>query len=272
MGEWLEKKIVSENLPASKIILDQFFVAVKMYVNENIAMWYNPGTPILRTSAAVFFLVGLGFLLIKFRDSRTHLLFLWLAAFVATGGLSVPPTAAQRYIAIAPACALIVGFAISEITYLLSKVWQNLTKTLTVVGFLIVLLLSLDDLRFYFFDYTPRAVMGGPNTWVAQRLADFLQTKEEGVEVAFFVGRMSYYTHSTLPYLVPHITGYEFFEEWGSPNNPVFQGDHFIFVILPEPKTEPNIPAIQESFPTSTPHPEYDRNGDILYWYIEISP
>ncbi len=270
IGEWMDKKIASENLPVSEIMFNQFFSAAKMYVNDPITMWYNPGTPILRTSAAVFFLVGLILLLIKFRDSRTHLLLLWLATFVATGGMSVPATASQRYIAVAPACALIVGFGISEITNLFSKVWQNLAKGLTIVGFLIVLLLSLDDLRFYFFDYTPDAVMGGPNTWVAQRLAEYLQTKEEGVEVAFFIGNMGYYTHSTLPYLAPHIRGYDVQEKWGSPNNPVLQGDHFIFVITPD--LEHYLPDLQEIYPNGDLGIEYDLNGEVLYWYIEISP
>jgi 4-amino-4-deoxy-L-arabinose transferase-like glycosyltransferase len=270
MGRWLENEIVIRGWPAWRIILDQLYLSIKSFAIAHLEMWYSPGTGILRWAAAIFFCLGLLLLLLKWRDSRTHLLLIWLAAFLATGTLSVPATAAQRYVAVAPLCVLLVGYFFSETPRLLSKPWPQALRGLNIAAIIIVSIISIDDLRFYFFDYTPTSYMGGPNTLVAQRLAEYLQTKED-LEVAFFgEPRMGYYSISSLPYLSPHIQGYDFRQPWGSEENPTLTNDHILFVLLPEHQDD--LTAIMEDYPEGVLLEEYDPYNSLLYWYYEVSP
>ncbi|MGD8455711.1 MAG: glycosyltransferase family 39 protein [Anaerolineales bacterium] len=271
IGGWLKDEIVITGLPAWCIILKQLSLSLQSFVNEPLQMWYSPGTGILRwpTAAAAFFLIGIILLAIKWRDSRTHLFAIWLAVFIATGTMSLPATAAQRYVAAAPVCALLVGYALSEIPGLISKDWPEIRRGLNVLAVIAAAVISLTDLQFYFFEYTPRSYMGGPNTLVAQRLAEYLQTKED-LEVAFFGDpRMGYYSISSLPYLAPHIQGYDFHHPWGSKENPTLTNEHIIFVLLPE--QQGSLTAIMEDYPGGVLKKEYDPYNSILYWYYEVS-
>jgi hypothetical protein len=272
-GWWLEDEIVITGSPAWRIILDQFSLSLQSFINAPLEMWYSPGTGILRwpSTAAVFFLIGLLLIVLKWRDTRTHLFAIWLAAFIATGTLSVPATAAQRYVAVAPVCVLMVGYAFSEIARLLSKAWSGALRTLNILAVIAVAIISADDLRFYFFEYTPTSYMGGPNTLVAQRLAEYLQTRE-GLDVAFFgAPRMGYYSISSLPYLAPHIRGHDHRYPWGSPDNPELTNDHILFVLLPE--HQDSLIAIMEDYPQGDLNEEYNHHdGSLLYWYYEVSP
>jgi 4-amino-4-deoxy-L-arabinose transferase-like glycosyltransferase len=269
-GQWLENEPAITGLPVWRIFLKQFSLSLESFVSAPLEMWYSPGTGILRPAAAAFFLLGILLMALKWRDERTHLFAIWLAAFIATGTLSLPATAAQRYVAVAPLCVLLVGYAFSEIPRLLAKVWPEARRGLNVLAVIAVAAISADDLRFYFFDYTPSSYMGGPNTLVAQRLAEFLQTKQD-LEVAFFGDpRMGYSSITSTLYLAPHIQGYDFHSPWGSEENPQLTNVHILFVLLPE--QQDNLAAIMKDYPYGVLLDERDPYGGILYWYYEVSP
>jgi len=271
-GRWLENEIVIKGWPAWRILLDQFRLSLESFFSAPLSMWYSPGTGIMRwpTAAAAFFILGLLLLLFKWRDERTHLFAIWLAAFIATGTLSLPATAAQRYVAVAPVCVLLVGYFFSEISRLLAKVWPEALKGLNVLAVIAVAVISAVDLQFYFLKYTPTSYMGGPNTLVAQRLAEFLQTKQD-MEVAFFGDpRMGYSSITSTLYLAPHIQGYDFHYPWGSEENPQLTNDHILFVLLPE--QQENLTAIIKDYPNGILLQEHNPFDDVLYWYYEVTP
>ncbi len=269
-GWWLENEMGLTGLPAWRVIFKQFLLSLGSFVSEPLELWYSPGTAILRPTAVVFFVLGLCLLLFKWRDARTHLFIIWLAAFVATGTLSLPATAAQRYVAAAPACVLLIGFAFSEIAILLNKAWDNSIRFTNILGIIAIIIISANDTWFYFFKYTPNSYMGGPNTFVAQKLAEYLQTKE-GLDVAFFgEPRMGYYSISSLPYLAPHIRGFDHRYPWGSPDNPELTNDHLLFVLLPN--HEEDLKAIMDTYSSGILREEYDPYGGLLYWYYEVFP
>jgi len=267
-GWWLENEMGLTGLPAWLVIFKQLLLSLGAFVSEPLELWYSPGTAILRPTAVVFFILGLCLLLIKWRDARTHLFVIWLASFVATGALSLPATAAQRYIAAAPACVLLIGYAFSEIAKFLAKAWDTRVRLPNILGIIAVILISANDVWFYFFEYTPTSYMGGPNTYVAQVLAEYLQTKDD-LDVAFFgEPRMGYYSISSLPYLAPHIQGYDHKHPWGSPNNPKLTNDHVLFVLLPNHGE--SLLAIMDTYPNGILQEEYDPYGGLLYWYYEV--
>jgi len=268
LGEWLENEVIIKGMPAWQILMNQLEGSARLFLDRPVTMWYNPGTPSLRPNALGLFLAGLSLLVLKLRDSRTHLLLIWVAAFVATGALSLPTSAAQRYVAVAPACAFIVGFSLSELSRSLSIIWSERIKLFNIVSIIIILLVSADDMRFYFFEYGPASDSHNLNTLVAQRLAEYLQTKEK-LEVAFFGSpRMGYYSISSLPYLAPHIHGNNFLFPWGEEGNPVLVGNHFLFVFLPNHGD--NLISVMSSYPEGDLWEEYDRDGNLLYYYFDV--
>ncbi len=267
LGDWLDYEVILQEKPGWQIMLDQLATSAKTFVSSPLDVWYAPEQPILRVPAAVLFLAGLILLLFQMRKPVAWLLFAWVAAFVFIGGFSVPVSAAQRYVAVMPACALVIGFGVDEVARLVSKVWQRRAGLLGVVALALVMLISLDDLNFYYFDYTPNTQLGGDNTLVAQRLADYLQDKSD-LQVAFFgVPRMGYYSITSTAYLAPNIQGLDFNEPWGAPDNPVIENKHVVFVFLPE--QQENLKRVKQDYPFGTVIVEPGYNDEALYWLYD---
>lgn len=267
IGPWMTSEANFTGLPVWRVLLRQLFAGARTFVSNDLDIWYTPGTPILRAISASFFVLGLVLLLYNWKDSRTHLIFLWLAAFVATGGLSIPPNAAQRYIAAAPVCALVVGYFLERLTGLLGIIWANRIKLFSAIALILAVGLSISDLYFYYFVHTPESVLGGDNTLVAQRLADYLKDREPLDVIFFGEPRMSYYSHSTLPYLVPHITGHSFHYPYGSTQNPIVESSHIIYVFLPNHLED--LTAVMEDYPDGILSEVYEKE-EFLYWLYEV--
>jgi hypothetical protein len=230
--------------------------------------WYEPTTPLLRPISAFLFFLGLFWLLLKWRVNRTYILILWIAVIVLMSGLTENTPSAQRYIAIAPVVALTIGFGLAELGGFLGKARPRYARWVFPVLLTVLIVFGVDELKFYYSDYSPKAELGGDNALVAQRLADYLQTKDSSWQVAFFGSpRMGYYSNSTLPYLAPNITGVNLNAPWGSPDNPPVTGDHMIFVFLPNHKDD--LIAVQTSYPNGSLHEEKNK-GNTLFWLYEV--
>jgi hypothetical protein len=264
LGDWLANETVIRDESAGKVIADQIIASAKTFVSKPSEVWYRPLVPILQPVSAGLFLGGLILLLFHLRRSSTHLLAIWVGSFILIGGLSVPVSAAQRYVAALPACGLLIGFALDECANLLEKVWQE-RRTLLSAGVIVVILaISLHDLYFYLFTYTPISDLGGLNTMVAQKLADYLQD-EQNMQVAFFgQPRMGYYSINTTAYLAPHIQGLDFNEDWGSPDNPQITSDRVLFVLLPG--NEANLDLIKQDYPGGATAVQLNHDGSVLFW------
>ena len=159
--------------------------------------------------------------------------------------------------------------SLDEIAGLLESVWQHHRKLLSAAVLVTILAVSVNDLYFYLFTYTPASDLGGLNTMVAQRLADYLQDKED-LQVAFFgQPRMGYYSINTTAYLAPHIQGLDFNHLWGSPDNPTLTEDRVLFVFLPG--NEDNLDLVKQDYPDGATAVEETTDGAILYWLYTTS-
>lgn len=271
MDDWLVHEVERVGKPGWLIILQQLGTSFLGLINVPLRAWYTPGVPLLRMPSATLFLVGLGVLFLKLRDTRLHLLGLWIIAICIPGGLSDSVPAAQRYVAIAPALAILVGYGLDQIAVQISQLFKRFAKILNYVALLVIVIISLDELNYYFFDYTPRSDFGGANSLVAQRLANTLKDKPGDAEVLFWGSpRMGYYSIPSIQYLVPDIHGLDMNYPWGSTQNPAPTSDHLIFVFLPDHETQ--LTAIQEDYPGGVLTHEFDHNGNTLYWLYEFMP
>jgi hypothetical protein len=270
LSEWLPREVEFTGNTVWQIMWLQFKTSFQAFTITPIRTWYSPDVPMLRPFPAGVFMIGLTMLLLRLKDSRTYLILLWLGAFVFIGAMSTPVPAAQRYVAAAPAIALVLGFSLGEVTNLLAKVWKQRERLIGAVAIGVAIFMAVDDARFYYIDFTSKQDFSDVNTWVAQVLADDLQDKGSEWQVAFFgQPRMGYRSITTLPYLAPHITGIDMNHPWGSPENPELSSDKLIFVFLPDNEEDMN--AVRAAYPGGQLIEEYFDNGVFLYWIYEVT-
>jgi 4-amino-4-deoxy-L-arabinose transferase-like glycosyltransferase len=271
-AEWVRQEVINTGTPAWKIILTQIGLAIGSFTYEPLRAWYRPGVPLLRPFAAGLFLIGI--MLLFLRRQKWHIipLMLWLFAFMAIGGLSESTPAAQRYVAAAPVCALLVGYGLSESTVLLEKVFEKGKRWIAVISILLVTILAVDELNFYFRVYTPQSVISEArsNGVVAQTLANTLETKSKDTQVLFFGSpNMGYYSIPSIQFLVPDINGIDINQPWPPADSPRITSNHLIFVFLPNNLDQ--IPPVQAEYPdgklTSIPA----ADGELLYKMYEVT-
>jgi 4-amino-4-deoxy-L-arabinose transferase-like glycosyltransferase len=271
LGNWLVHETEMVGKPGWLIILQQIGLSFLGLINEPLRAWYTPGVPLLRPAAATLFLIGLGTLLLKPRDHRFHLLGLWIIAICLSGGLSDSVPAAQRYVAIAPALAILIGFGLDQIAVQISQIFKRFGSIVHPLALCVIVIISLGELQFYYCEYTPNSDFGGANGQVAQRLAYTLHDRSSHWEVLFWgFPRMGYYSIPSIQYLVPEIKGLDMNQPWGSPQNPKPTSDYLIFILLPDHESE--LDAIRDDYPGGKLIHEFDTNGQTLYWLYEISP
>jgi 4-amino-4-deoxy-L-arabinose transferase-like glycosyltransferase len=270
LGGWLSHEITITGHSPWQILLNQLWVSFQAYAHQPLRAWYTPGVPLLRPFPAALFFLGASLLLLKLRDSRTALLGLWIIFITMMVGISESTPAAQRYVAVSPAIAILVGFGLAESAMLLGKMWSQVASFIGLLAVGFIIFISLDDLRFYFLDYTPHSDFGGENTLVAHQLANYLLTQPDNLEV-FFIGgsRMGYYSHSSLPFLAPHVKGMDIKHPWGSPENPQPSSHNLLFVLLPE--THEELERIEASYPGGQYMEVRKTDGITLFWLYKHS-
>jgi|CXWL01.1.fsa_nt_gi hypothetical protein len=270
LGPWLNHEMQSTGLPAWQILLEQMVVGIQAFTFIPLQAWYRPEVALLRPFYAGFFILGLVYMISKPKDSRSIMLLIWLLLYIPLGALSESTPAAQRYVAAAPVCMLILAYGISETGSLAERLWQRPKRMVSAVVVGVAILLAMDDINFYFNKYTPHTVLEfGRNDGVtAQGIANELMEKPEGTQ-AFFLSNpaMGYYSIPSIPYLAPQVEGFEVPKPWGSPENPIPTSDHLIFIFHPSNTTD--MQAVQDAYPGGTLRKKLGVDGQPLYWFYE---
>ena len=271
LGEWLSFNMKETGKPMWRLLYEQFSSGFLAYTDLPLRAWYTPGTPLLRRPEAVIFLLGVGLMLLKIKDNRNWLILSWLLVFAVSGALSESTPAAQRYVAAIPACAVVIGYGFNRLIELAGKIWEKRTKLITVIVLVCAMVVAVDDARFYFYDYTPRSDFGGYHGQIAQHLVNTLKSYDNSW-VVIFSGwpEMGYYSISSLPYLMPSITGIDIFKPWGDPENPVIRPGKYLFVFLPV--RQEDFEACKAQFPGGTVSTEYGPAPwhELLYYLYKV--
>jgi 4-amino-4-deoxy-L-arabinose transferase-like glycosyltransferase len=275
LGSWMEVAMREQGLPAWRILLKQLGLGFGGYFSVNLSFWYRPDAPILRTLPAVFFLFGLVLLILRLRETRTWVPLLWLAAYGMIVSLSESAPAAQRLPGVGAAVALVVAFGTVEFVSILSNLFPARKWVMGIATMLLVGGMALDELRFYFGEYTPNSVYLGRYDFVgtggevAKQLVLQLRGRPETWQVVFLNNSlMGYYSDPALRFLAPNAEGLDFNFRWGDPQNPPVPAGNLFFVIMPDREEE--IPLIQADFPGGTLGEVRASDGSLLYTYYEI--
>jgi 4-amino-4-deoxy-L-arabinose transferase-like glycosyltransferase len=282
-GSWMDTARQATGKSEIRIVFDQIQLGFHGYVSAPLKWFYRPNVPVLRQVPAAIFVLGLFLLILRPRDLRVYLLGLWLIAIGLVGGLSESTPAAQRYVAAAPACALVLGFAVSRLTSLLASLLPRLKVGVGAAALLFVALLAADDLRFYFTEYAPNSYFRGKYDFegygsaVTMRLARYLRGYggeafvPDDWQVMFFgPPRLRFYAIASMLYLVPSIRGVDVPLPWGELNNPKPKTPNLIYVFLPDRQAD--LAAAQQAYPGGRLVTELDDRGDILYSLYQVPP
>ncbi len=237
LGADLANEAAATGLPAWRVLLGRVGASALAFTATHLRAWYRIEHPMLLPLPATLFLVGAVISFWRALDLRYTWLLLWLGAGVALGGLSESTPAAQRYVFVAPAVALLVALPLAEIAARFPQPTRP-RRAIVLVGLIgILAAVAVLDLRFYFEDYTLSHSYSDSNTEVAHNLGLFLDQsglEEQGVQV-YFSGRprMGWDSISTLPYLAPHAAFTEIPEPLTAP--PTWNvGRPAAFVFLPQ--------------------------------------
>lgn len=264
LGNWVRSEATRTGNPTWMVIGNQIKESALGFTSRNLRHWYQPDHPMLLPLPAALFLLGLVLLLLNLPDLRNIWLALWLIITILMGGLSESAPAAQRYVLVAPAVALIVALPIITSLQWLSRLWRSQEKALIVIiSFLLIIAIGI-DLNFYFGDYTPNKRFGDLNTETATALGYYLAEQEAGIHVYFFgPPRMGYFSLSTVPYLAPEAIGHEVINPITSPPDWSLEGPT-AFVFLPERQEE--LVLVKERYPEGTEF--YQRGKDDILLFI----
>jgi hypothetical protein len=273
-GPWMDAMVRETGLGPGQIVLQQIDASLRTLVvtpfNDTAGAGFYPSrTPVLRPVEAALFLAGLGALLLRRRWSALLLIVLWLLASLLSVAVGAGYPAPQRYVIAAAACALLIGYALSEAAAWFSKRWPAHARMLSVAALALAVGVTADSSRFYFQEFAPRAHVGRERELIGRYLGYYLKEKSSAWQVVFFgYPNMGFYTHPHLTYLAPHIQGIDMQAPWGAPDNPKPARDHVIFVLLPG--HEGNLPGIQARYPDGRFLEQLGPDGRRLYSLYEV--
>jgi 4-amino-4-deoxy-L-arabinose transferase-like glycosyltransferase len=265
LGERLDAE-AARTSPAYVLAI-QFKNAALGFTSTNLRSWYEPNHPMLLALPAVLFLAGLGLVLSNLKEQQNLWLVLWLLSAVLGGALSNDAPAAQRYVFVAPAVALLVALPVVRSGQWLVASWPAHARWIRGGLALVLLLAIVHDLDFYFADYAANRRFGDNNTETAHAAALYLAAHEGGRRVYFFGGRMGYFTHATIPYLAPRATGQDVYQPVTSTPDWSLSGPT-TFIFLPERQHE--LALVRQRYPGQPTLFRHGRAGALLFVAYEV--
>jgi hypothetical protein len=264
---WFAQSTQNLNTSVFGVMLNQFKLSMQAFTDTNLHMWYDTRSPMLLAIPSVLFLLGIVLILARRRWRQAWLLGCWLGVFVLIGALSQDTPAAQRYVAAAPAAALLVGYAIHTSADLLKQLWPKWSRVWLALTISLMIIIGWREFQHYFIEYIPRSTFDG-HTLTANYLAGYLKDKPAGTEVCFFgQPNMNYNSINALPYLSPHIQGRDCEYPW-TEKRPAPVGDA-VFVFLPH--KEAFVDVIQAQFPGGSLIEVPAENHTVLIWIYDTT-
>ena len=266
----------SDVFSAALSVLSRPFLAFAAFFLLPSTAWYTPGTPLLRPLDAAFFLAALVFLVIKFHDLRSILLFGWLGVFLLIGAFSRDPLASQRYVGAAPLCALLTAFGIVQISSRLTEMVPRWMKKPAWGAAILPVLLLADNLFFFFGDYLPNSRFQGKYEFegkgvaAGNRVVELLEARPGHYEVVYLPGGLVMAPGFPSPqFLIPDYQSVVWDHPYGSEENPDLEGSRWLFIIPPERKGE--LEAVRMEYPGGTTGETMNWNGVLLFYYYDVS-
>ncbi|MBL8045449.1 MAG: glycosyltransferase family 39 protein [Anaerolineales bacterium] len=253
-GQMIQEMAAQAQIPPWQFVAQNIFRGLMAFTVLSAQNWYVPQIPMLQDVASIFFYVGLLGLALRWRDSRTWLLGLWMLVFGFIGGLSESTPAGQRYVAAAPVIGLVAAYGVAWLIQLVADVMPSLNRWALPSLMVVAVWLASKDLTFYFLEYTPNSHFVSRYNFeklgdtVAEYLAEYLPRVTPDWKVYFFgAPYMGFYSIPSLQYLSPQYQGEDMNYPWGDTRLPAIDTSKMIFVFLDQ--SLESLKAAQAAYP-----------------------
>jgi 4-amino-4-deoxy-L-arabinose transferase-like glycosyltransferase len=270
LGGWLEQEQERTGRSAGELVVDQVRRAALLPFETEPIGHYHPDAPLVGAPMAVPTALGVAVATAGLRKRRhTMIAVLWWGSLAGVG-LTVG-THSQRWIVAVPLVAVMAGIGLDAIHRTLTERaglpgrWVG-SGIATVVAALMVW-----NLAVFFQDTNTTDVWGDLNSTVADELAHTLDGVPAGTAVyTAFAPRMSFASHSTVPYLADHVVGVDLVEPLRSISDVPPVDGRTVFAFLPERRAELDI--VRSAHPGGTVSERIAHDGEPLFTVYDVRP
>jgi 4-amino-4-deoxy-L-arabinose transferase-like glycosyltransferase len=152
---WLAKQVMTTGKSATYLLGDQFLKSALAFISLNTPYgFYNTPRPYFMPLAAIFLVLGMGYTILRLHKPSYLFLFAWFWSVIILGGmLTTDAPATHRLVAALPAAAIFVGIGLDQVALTLARIKLVPQRIRTLLIGLVVLIIAVNGVKFYFFDY-----------------------------------------------------------------------------------------------------------------------
>jgi 4-amino-4-deoxy-L-arabinose transferase-like glycosyltransferase len=202
---WLAQTMANTGDSAAKILAGRVLHAFLSLIYYPARDFYGSPVPMLTLFTTVFFLMGLGITLVRFRSRGMLLLngYMW-APVIAIGLFSIPPSAdSYRVLIVLPPALILAALAIDETFKFLGFGWQRVPKVYAFsIGTLLVGIAAF-NLWAYYGDFVGQCRFGGDLVGrFASYMGSYTRTVDPGASVFLLSDDVFFYgSHGSTDFL-----------------------------------------------------------------------
>ena len=265
---WLEREQEITGRSGGSLLLEQFCKSVSAFnYTLDPTSWYRSSIPLLDFVSGALFVLGMVWLMARYRWPANGLLLVWFwSALIIGWVLTENPPSSMRMTGVAPALSILVALGLDWLTRLTSHVARFTPQVSRLACCAALAVIAILNLRYYFAVYTPTRVYGNPTAEIATELARYLERQEDGLTVYFYAPPRMYWDFGTLSFMARNVEGMDV-PEGQFPEPDQARGARFVF--LPHRLDEFNV--IRAQYPGGLEIPFYSvADGRLLYVLYEV--
>jgi len=184
---WLTQQATLTGKSVWEILFDQFARTTMVFIASSApGNFFNSPDPYLTILGSILFLLGMGYALAYLLDPHYFILLIWFWAVILFGGiLTLNPPANTRLLMTSPAVALFMALGSFKILEYLQKFMIVSQRVAAPILFLLVCIISYQNVNYYMFEYKDKAYFEDANGEYAMEVS--LMAGQRGKDFQIFV-------------------------------------------------------------------------------------
>ncbi len=201
---WLAAELALPGRTLWGVMLEQFAGTTLAYIGWNTGgNFYNSPQPYLTIVASLFFLIGMGVVIQRWRQPASLILLTWFWLVVFVGGvLTITPPASTRIVMTIPAVAIFVAIGIGQLLDVLGH-FRITWPTRRLLGALVVIGLVIHGAYYYFGPYRAGSFFDDANGEVAMHVGQRLAQLGPDYTLVMIGAPRMFSDFPTIPFVAP---------------------------------------------------------------------